>query len=296
MNELFRRQYGMPPSVLREKFATKSAAQCGDITVSLGYRPPYRWNEIVNFLAARVIPGIEKVTDNSYQRAVRLKNAEGKAFTGAVKVAQAAKKHALSVALSDSLIPVLPQVLAWVRRLFDLCCDPDLIYEKLRCMDDRRPGLCINGIRAAGGFDSFETAACAVLGQQITVKAAGTLAGRVAECFGVPVNTGVEGLNRVFPSADDIFALGDGVRKSFGTLGIISARSESIRSLASAIVHGKIDLEHPASPEEEIKKLMKIRGIGGWTAQYIAMRTMEYGVRRSFFCITAWNISRRSDR
>ena len=163
-----------------------------------------------------------------------------------------------------------------MRRLFDLDCNPDLIYETLQRMNELRPGLCVPGTRVPGCFDAFETAVRAILGQQITVKAASTLAGRLAERFGAPVKTGIEGLTRTFPGAEDILALGDGIQEQLGVLGVISARSGSIRALAEALTSGAIDLSLSADPEQEMEKLQSLRGIGGWTAQYIAMRTMGW--------------------
>ena len=143
-------------------------------------------------------------------------------------------------------------------------------------MNELRPGLCVPGTRVPGCFDAFETAVRAILGQQITVKAASTLAGRLAERFGAPVKTGIEGLTRTFPGAEDILALGDGIQEQLGVLGVISARSGSIRALAEALTSGAIDLSLSADPEQEMEKLQSLRGIGGWTAQYIAMRTMGW--------------------
>ena len=185
-------------------------------------------------------------------------------------------KHRIRVTLSESLVPVLPQLLYRVRRLFDLDCNPDLIYDTLQRMNELRPGLCGPGTRVPGCFDAFETAVRAILGQQITVKAASTLAGRLAERFGAPVKTGIEGLTRTFPGAEDILALGDGIQEQLGVLGVISARSGSIRALAEALTSGAIDLSLSADPEQEMEKLQSLRGIGGWTAQYIAMRTMGW--------------------
>ena len=178
--------------------------------------------------------------------------------------------------LSDSLISILTQVLFRVRRLFDLYCEPVLVYEKLREMNELRAGLCVPGTRVPGCFDPFETSVRAILGQQITVKAAGTLAGRLAEHFGTPIETGMDGLNRIFPTAEDILAIGKGIQDRFGLLGVTTARSDCIRALAEALISGEIDLNQCADPEREMEKLQNIRGIGRWTAQYIAMRTMDW--------------------
>jgi AraC family transcriptional regulator of adaptative response / DNA-3-methyladenine glycosylase II len=182
----------------------------------------------------------------------------------------------LTVTVSEALLPVLPQVLARIRHLFDLYCDPDAVYKTLRVMNDIRPGLCVLGVRIPGCFDRFEMAVRAVLGQQITVKAASTLAARIAAAYGTPMQTGIEGLTRIFPSPEDILALDGPLENHLGVLGVTSARSRTIYDLARALVQGEICLDFCAQPEEEMKKLMAIRGIGSWTAQYIAMRAMGW--------------------
>lgn len=274
-NDLFKKQYGLSPTALRKR-ASEDKSHGSAVTLALGYRPPYPWEEMLDFLGKRAIRGIEAVRDGEYMRTVRLQNAEGKRVCGWVRVGHKPKKNALSVTVSETLLPVLPQVLARVRHLFDLYCDPEAVYETLRAMNDVRPGLCRLGTRVPGCFNAFEMAVRAVLGQQITVKAACTLAGRLVEAYGPPVETQVEGLTHIFPSPEDILALDGDISDRLGVLGVTSARSRTIYELAQALVSGEIDFESCADPEEEMKKLMKLRGIGGWTAQYIAMRAMEW--------------------
>lgn len=209
-------------------------------------------------------------------RTVHLTDKVGKPHDGWIKVTHRKQKNRLDVTLSDTLIPVLSQVLARVRRLFDLYCDPDVVYETLQEMNRLRPGLCVPGTRLPGCFEPFEMSVRAILGQQITVKAASTLAGRIVENLGHPVDTGVEGLTHTFPTAEDIAALGDEVKERLGVLGVIAARSMCILNLADALIEKKIILDQSADPEQEMIKLRAIKGIGSWTAQYIAMRTMGW--------------------
>ena len=116
----------------------------------------------------------------------------------------------------------------------------------------------------------------AVLGQQITVKAASTLAGKIALAYGTPIETGIDGLTHLFPEAEDILALKDEIEERLGTLGVIAARSRCILALAQALESGDIALGAYADPEQEMAKLMQIKGIGSWTAKYLAMRTMGW--------------------
>lgn len=274
-NDLFKKHYRLTPTDLRKRLPEEKR-RGGKITLALGYRPPHPWAEMLRFFAGRAIAGVEAVRDGEYMRTVRLQNAEGAPVYGWVRVGHGPGKNALSVTISEGLLPVLAQVLARIRHMFDLYCDPDAVYETLRTMNDIRPGLCTLGTRVPGCFQPFEMAVRAVLGQQITVKAASTLAARIVQNYGSQIQTGIEGLTHIFPLPEDILALGEDIGEHFGVLGVTSARSHTIYELARASAQGEIDLDLPARPEEEMIKLMKIRGIGSWTAQYIGMRAMEW--------------------
>ena len=274
-NDLFKNHYHLSPTALRKRMPEEKK-QRAEITLSLGYRPPYRYDEIVRFLAGRAIPGVETVQNNEYLRTVCLLNADKKPVYGWIRIGHAPKKNTLTITLSEALLPVLPQVLAKVRHLFDLDCDPEAVYETLAPMNNIRPGLCVFGTRLPGCFNAFEMAFRAVLGQQITVKAASTLAGRLVEAFGTPVKTDVEGLTHIFPSPQKVLALGETIENHLGPLGIIATRARTIYELAKVFECGQIEFDIPTDPEAEIKKLLTIPGIGAWTAQYIAMRTMEW--------------------
>lgn len=302
LNALFRERYGLTPTDFRGR--GREGGGQGAITLSLGYRPPYRLGAILGFLGARAIAGVEKATDREYSRTARLVTAEGRELRGWLKVGRVSGKDELGVTVGESLLPVLPQVLARVRGQFDLGCDPDAVHETLAQMNDIRPGLCVIGTRLPGCFDPFEMAVRAVLGQQVTVRAAGTLAARIAEAFGSPLRTGLDGLGRVFPSPGDVAAIGDDIAGRFGELGVTSARSRTILELARAFERGGIDFDCPADPEEEMKKLTAIRGIGDWTAGYIAMRAMgftdaflgtDHGVKKALWPLTPGESSRLAE-
>lgn len=274
-NDLFKKQYRLSPTDIRKRL---SSAKLNDSSVSLtmGYRPPYQWERILDFLAIRAIPGVEAVCDDTYLRTVHYVNGEQKHFYGWLRVGHEPKKNALTVTVSPSLLSALPHVLSRVRNLFDLYCHPDAVYETLSAMNDIRPGLCLPGTRLPGCFEPFESAVRAVLGQQITLKAAGTLAGRLAETYGTPVETGLGGLTHTFPSAQAISALNGEISTHLGPLGITRARAAAIATLAQKVISGELDFTLCVQPEEAIKQLQAIAGIGVWTAQYIAMRIMGW--------------------
>lgn len=274
-NDLFKKQYRLPPSALRKASAARKTND-GRITLSLGYRPPYQWRRIIDFLGQRAIPGVEAVDETGYARTVHQVTADQKSVYGWLRVEHRPEKNALAVTVSSNLISVLPQVLARVRNLFDLYCRPDAVYEKLAAMNHVRPGLSVAGTRLPGCYEPFELAVRAVLGQRITVKAARTLAGRLAEAYGTPVETGLEGLRLVFPSASDIMNLNGDISDHLGPLGITRARAFTILTLARKIAQGELGFALSLQPENEIKKLTAIPGIGAWTAHYIAMRALGW--------------------
>ena len=274
-NGLFKKQYRLSPTALRRQAGGERKPQ-DDITLAVGYRPPYLWEEMLSFFASRAISGVEAIQNGKYMRTVRLVTAEQKPIYGWISVGKSSSKDALRVTLSASLLPVLPQVMARVRHLFDLYCDPDAVYEVLSDMNRIRPGLCVKGIRLPGCFDPFELAVRAVLGQQITVKAASTLAARFVVAYGRPVQTNIDGLTHTFPLPTDIIALEGDISNHLGPLGIPSSRAKTILELAHIFVRGDVCFDLGAQPEVESKKLMGVPGIGSWTAQNIAMRTMGW--------------------
>lgn len=275
LNDLFQKKYKLPPSVLRKNLKNGKNHN-NEISVELGYHPPYCWNEIINFLSKRAIPEVEVVSNEKYMRTVSIIDRNQRNCSGWVCVRNNPINNSLVVTLSESLIPVLPQVLARIKHLFDLYCEPNTIYETLQSMNEIIPNSYILGIRVPECFDSFEMAVRAILGQQITVKAATTLAGRIAKNYGKGIETGIAGLTKLFPSAKNIIVLGNNIEEHLGSLGIIRTKARAILALAEAIENKKIKLENTAKPELEIKKLLEIKGIGSWTANYIAMRTMSW--------------------
>jgi AraC family transcriptional regulator of adaptative response / DNA-3-methyladenine glycosylase II len=288
-NDLFKKQYRLTPTALRRRTAsTKKSAH--DMTLALGYRPPYQWRQMLDFLAQRAIPGVEAVNKGDYLRTVHFVTPEQKDVFGWIRVSHRPQKNTLAVTLDSALLPVLPQVLSRVRHLFDLYCEPAAVYETLGLMNNIRPGLCVPGVRVPGCMDAFEMTVRAVLGQQITVKAACTLAGRLAGSYGTPLETGIDGLTHAFPSPRNILALAGPVADHLGPLGITGTRARTIWELAKAFVQGEIDCNLYAQPEAQMQKLMAIPGIGPWTAGYIAMRAIgwpdafphtDYGVKKA---------------
>lgn len=272
-NDAFKKHYNLKPTAIRK---SSSRVSSNAITLKLSYRPPYLWEDVLSFLKSRAIKGIELIENNEYMRTVQLVSREGKDVIGYLKVSSLADESSLALTISESLLPVLAQVIARVRNLFDLYCDPYTIYESLESIDTVKAGARVLGTRVPGSFDPFEMAVRAILGQQISVKAASTLAGRMVEALADPIDTGIADLTHSFPSPWQILSHGEDIQERLGVLGIISARSRTIYDLAEKITKGEVNLETGSDVKLEIDKLRKIKGIGKWTAHYIAMRTMGY--------------------
>jgi len=262
----------------------------------LGYHPPYRWQELLGFLRMRAIPGVEVASEHEYFRTVRHEHLEARELRGWIKLAHSPEHNALALTVSESLLPVLPHIIARIRQQFDLGCEPHEVFETLASMNKIRPGLFSLGTRLPGSYDAFEMATRAVLGQQITVKAASTLAGRVASTLGTPLETGISGLTHLFPTPKEILSLEKPLEDRLGPLGIIAARTRTIEALAQALEADEITLAPDADPEEEVKRLVEIRGIGPWTAHYLAMRAMgwtdafletDLGIKKALAPLTA---------
>ena len=272
-NDAFLSRYRMPPTRLRKNAAEGGAAANGadTLTLQLSYRPPYDWRGTLAFLRARELKGVEWVGDDFYARTVHLGDKQGW-----IKVTHAEKKNALLLELSHGLTTVLPALLNRVRDLFDLNARPDAISGQLRKDKFLAPMIrACPGLRVPGAFNGFELGLRAILGQQITVKAATTVACRFAAAFGERIATPFQELDRLTPSPARIArASVDDIAR----LGIVSARARSIIALAQAQVSGELSLESGAhhNPDEMIARLAELPGIGQWTAHYIAMRALHW--------------------
>lgn len=269
-NDAFSKHYAMPPSRLRKTIVTGVVSSSADTsTLLLSYRPPYDWKELLSFLSARMLKGAEFITEDFYMRTVSL----GK-HNGWICVRHIPDKNALQVEFTHSLILALPTLLNRLRNLFDLNARPDLIADHLRKDPLLKPMLKENpGLRAPGAFNGFELAIRAILGQQVSVKAATTLACRFAEAFGEPFATPLPGLTHLSPTPMRVAKASiDDIAK----LGIVSARARCIITIAQAIVKDKLTFDSGTDPAIFIKELVKLPGIGPWTANYIAMRVLRW--------------------
>ncbi|MCA9519416.1 MAG: DNA-3-methyladenine glycosylase 2 family protein [Myxococcales bacterium] len=266
-NALFRARFGRPPSEVRRAQLPPSSGE--GLRLRLDFRPPYEWERLLTFLEARAIPGVEAVSPGEYRRSVRLADVDGW-----LVVRPALNRDALEARVSLSLAPRLMPIVAGLRALFDLDARPAAIADHLGGDSRLRASVSAHpGLRIPGAFDGFEVAVRAVLGQQISVRGATTLAGRLVERFGRPSSAPIEGCTRLFPVADEIAALS---AQQIRAIGLPSKRAETIVGLAQAVARGDLSLSLPLDPERAVASLQHIPGIGPWTAHYIAMRVFAW--------------------
>jgi AraC family transcriptional regulator of adaptative response / DNA-3-methyladenine glycosylase II len=272
-NALFRSRYRLQPKRLRRYAPGGASLHAGAkasedaLGFELAYRPPYDWAALSAFLGARTIAGVEAFEDGVYRRTARLR-VDRKTFAGWIAVAPSRKKPALRVTVSASLAKALPPVLSRVKALMDLACNPAEVAQALGNLAKAKPGM-----RVPGAFDGFEVAVRAILGQQVTVAAARTIAGRFAAEFGEPIETPFPSLIKLFPSPEGISEVKPG---SIARLGMPEARARTVIGLARAVADGELVLMPNADIEPTLERLREIPGIGEWTAQYIAMRALAW--------------------
>ena len=267
-NAAFLAHYHLNPTQLRRAAPASSSAQ--GITIKLGFRPPYDVAAMLAFMETRRIHTIESIAACSGEYWARRTfgiEIAGKKHTGWLQMRFNEARHQLVLTISDSLRGVLPLVIRRVRAAFDLDADPQAINAVLH--GDFPTG---DGLRVPGALDGFELAVRAVLGQQITVAAARTLAQRLVDKFGEPIATPWPELTRLFP-APEVLAAATG--DALGQLGIVRQRQAAIVGLAKAVTGG-LQLHGGADVQATIAALKDLPGIGDWTAQYIAMRALRW--------------------
>ncbi len=276
-NALFKSRYRMAPSALRRDYRQASGAHQQD-TIRLtqyriDYRPPFYFDGLLGFLSGRAIPGVERVTASGYQRTVRIGEHAGWLSVQRHE-GHGRKGHALSLQISDGLRPAIIPVLARIKAVFDTRADIVAIEQAL----SRDPMLeamvsARSGLRVPGAFDGFELLVRAILGQQVSVKGATTLSGRLAGQFGEKIDDAPDDLSVITPSAE---RLAGATVAQIAAIGLPRKRAETIHLAAKAVSAGDVTLSPGADPERVSEQLQSIPGIGEWTSAYVAMRALAW--------------------
>lgn len=267
-NAAFQAAYRMAPRELRRQPGT-AAREGGDtLTLRLAYRPPCDFASMLDFLRGRALPGVEVVDERGYARVI----AGSDGGHGWLRVSAWPGEHALKLELHAPMAARLLDVVQRLRRMFDLDADPQVIAGTLSADPCLRPLLQARpGLRLPGGWDGFEIAVRAVLGQQVSVAAARTLATRLVQRFGTPLATPFgDGLERLFPEPAML------AEADLQAIGLTRARADTVRAIARAVIDGRVDFRSGRTLDDVHARWTALPGIGPWTAQYIAMRALGH--------------------
>jgi AraC family transcriptional regulator of adaptative response / DNA-3-methyladenine glycosylase II len=262
-NAAIQKIYHRTPTEIRRLARQKAVQPENHYLFHLRFRPPYDWPGMLSFLEARATPGVEVVEGGMYRRSISCNGNRGY-----FEVSRDEKSDALLARVQFDNPRSLFFISERIRAMFDLNADWGAIVSGLKCDPALATRLNANpGLRVPGCWNGFELAVRAILGQQITVKGASGLAGRIAQTFGKPFAVAT-GITHVFPSPQ---ALADA---DLASVGMPKARAETIRALSGAVSEGKIVFDGIMDSDAFLARLCEIPGIGKWTAQYIAMRAL----------------------
>lgn len=266
-NAVFRSTYQRSPMQLRKGVRGAKRSSGEGIQVRLSYRPPLDWKSMLAYLEYRKIPGVEHIDleQRSYYRTIAIEKS-----VGDIRVEFSEKENAALLTINFPDTRQLYRIVEKVRLLFDLKADSVEIERflqrdpLLRKIIKRNPGS-----RVTGCWDGLEVTVRAILGQQVTVKAATTLAGRVAERHGADYSCECAQLTRVFPCAETLAGA------DLDGLGIVGQRVAAINAVAHRIVTKEVVFDGVLDTEEFVRRVCEIKGIGEWTAHYIALRVLS---------------------
>ncbi|HEV8695899.1 MAG TPA: AlkA N-terminal domain-containing protein [Lysobacter sp.] len=273
-NAAFLDAYRMAPRDLRKQ---RVEVPGETLTLRLGYRPPYDFTAMVDFLRGRALPGVEVVDETSYSRVIGPIEAPGwlrvsQWPTNKRDTSRHSDEHALKLELHGAPPSRMLEIVNRLRRMFDLDADPQAIADalsvdaRLRPLLKQRPGL-----RVPSGWDGFEIAVRAIIGQQISVAGARTLASRLSQRYGQALPASfVAGLDHLFPTPE---ALADA---DLVAIGLTRARAETVRTMARALLDGRVDFKPERTLADFTARWVELPGIGPWTAHYIALRALGH--------------------
>jgi AraC family transcriptional regulator, regulatory protein of adaptative response / DNA-3-methyladenine glycosylase II len=264
-NDTIREVFAATPRNLRRARGNKEDGASGGMSLRLPFREPFDAEGMLRFLGTRAVTGVEHFDGETYRRTLRLPHG-----AGTVALSDGGDHVLCLLELED--LRDLGTAVQRCRRLLDLDADPSAVADVLG--DDPLLGPFVRrspGRRVPGSVDGTELAFRAVLGQQVSVAGARTLAGRLVARCGEPVPESLaaegEGLTHLFPRPGDVAGA------DLNGLGVPAARREALRGLARAL-HGSISLDPGSDREEVERQLLGLRGIGPWTASYVAMRAL----------------------
>ena len=294
-NDTVREVYGSSPTELRGRRRGDATGAAGTITARIAVREPFDGSALLDFLAVRAVPRVEAADGHGYERSVALPHGAGVIRVDLVDRPAGFVPVTLTLADARDLAPALERT----RRLLDADADPVAIADVLSA-DDALAGSVrsLPGLRVPGHPDGAEIAARAVLGQQVSVAGARTLAARLVEAHGPVLElAGEHAVDRLFPSAATLAGLDP------EGLAMPRSRSDALSTLMGAIASGEVVLDRSADRADVRAALLGLRGIGPWTADYIALRalgdpdvlpTTDLGVRHGAAALGITDLDDRS--
>lgn len=267
-NDVMQKIYQRSPSQLRRLATRPETTIQSELTLKLPFSPPYPWQMVVQWFSTRITPGLESISPAYYRRTINLDG-----YQGTVTIRPAEGQNYLLANICFPKIAALAQIVEKLRRMFDLNANVTEVASHLQRDCILSPLVtALPGLRVLGAWNSFEFSVRAILGQQISVAAATTLAGRLVATYGEPLQmttlTEDSELRWIYPRPD-VLATAD-----LTSLGIVRNRAIAIQSLAKVVADDPQFLDRFQSLEEAVYQLRQLPGIGEWTAQYIAMRAL----------------------
>ena len=260
-NAAIRSTYHRTPTHIRKLSPRTAMLAENEYVFRLRFRPPYQWESMLHFMQLRATPGVEAVEYGRYRRSIALNRLEGY-----FEVSLSEDPNTLDVRIQFGDPCSLFLIVERIRRMFDLNADWEPIAKRL-CTDPAlRNAVCAKpGLRLPGCWDGFELTTRAILGQQVTVKGATRLTGRLVEKFGRPL-AAPNGLTHLFPQPE---VLADA---KLTAIGLPARRAETIQRLARAVCNREFNFDGVMETDTFLRRLSAIPGIGPWTTQYVAMR------------------------
>jgi AraC family transcriptional regulator of adaptative response / DNA-3-methyladenine glycosylase II len=268
-NETVREVYASTPTQLRG--GRGSGSKGGILQLRLAVRTPFAGRPLLGFLATRAVPGVEVAVDTTYARTLRLPHGTGTVELELTDHSDEGRTAFVPATFRLSDLRDLAAAVERVRRLIDADCDPVAITDAFAGDPVLGPRVReIPGLRVPGHVDGDELAVRAVLGQQVTVAAARTAAGRLTEQYGERLESPVDGLTHVFPTAARLAELEP------ESLPMPRSRGRALIALCRSLADGELRLDRGADRDDVRRDLLAISGVGPWTADYIALRALGH--------------------
>jgi AraC family transcriptional regulator of adaptative response / DNA-3-methyladenine glycosylase II len=269
-NDTIREVYASSPTELRgRQRGPRSSA--GQVTMRLAVRTPFAGRALLAFLAARAVPGVEVAGDGSYARTLALPHGTGTVHLQLDDVVEPGRIAQVPATFRLDDLRDTAAAVERVRRLLDADCDPIAVSDAFG--GDPVIGPLVRatpGLRVPGHVDGPEVAVRAVLGQQVSVAGARTIAGRLVAAYGRPLTQPEDGLTHLFPDAATLAGIDP------GDLPMPRARGRALTGLCDALADGSVALDRGPDRDEVRRRLLALPGIGPWTADYVALRALGH--------------------